>query len=321
MIGFLFCLCFWLLPCQVQAASTADATELISLEEECTLTLMYGYDGTYVSEIPVTLYQVAQVSADFQYTLTSEFAPSGLVVNGIRSTGEWNVIRSSLESYLLANHVEGVAAEVTNSQGKASFDSLEPGLYLTSAVHVVEEERELFFEAALISLPGLGENGCWQYQVQVAPKPEVLPLPGPDDTDQDIQLKVLKLWKGDAGRTDRPQEIQVEIFRNGVSYRTVTLSEENQWSYSWTVKEDGADWMVAERNVPSGYTATVEERTTSFVITNARIPETPPIEGETPPTEPPKTGDTSHIMLYLVLMQVSGATLVFLGIVRKKRRI
>jgi hypothetical protein len=100
----------------------------------------------------------------------------------------------------------------------------------------------------------------------------------------------------------------------------VILPEENHWAYAWTAPDDGADWMVVERDVPAGYTVTVEERAASFVLTNTLISENPPEEDETEPETSPKTGDTSNIMLYTMLMYGSGIILILLGISGKRKR-
>lgn len=350
-IAFLCWFCLCLLPCSAQAASFADAIEPISTESACSLTLSYTHNGTAFSGVPVKLYHVADVSAEFHYTLTAPFQSSGLILNGIQSAGEWDVVRSTLESYILANAIEADFTAVTNQGGQVQFAPLKPGLYLATAEDAVQNDRVYFFEPALIALPGLNTDGLWQYQITVAPKPGFLPPVTPDDSDN-IHLKVLKLWKGENSREDRPQSIEVEIFRNGTSDRTVTLSEENHWSYTWTAEDDGTDWMVVERNVPEGYTVTVEERTTTFILTNTRIPDEPPSEEppdepppedpppedpspedppedlppedppkDYPPTDSPKTGDTPHILLYTVLMYVSGIILILLGITGKRKRV
>lgn len=310
-IAFLFYLCLCLAPCCAQAASTLDAAEFISPEKDCSLILSYRDDGAALKDVPVKLYRIADVSADFQYSLTSPFAASGLVLNGIQTVGEWNVIRSTLETYILANDIEETLSSVTDRTGCARFEGLKPGLYLAGAVH----GEQCSFDSALIALPGLDEKGLWQYQLTASPKPVEKP---PVEPDEEIGFKVLKLWKGDSALSDRPQSIEVEIFRNGTSDRIVTLSKENNWVYSWTAKKDGASWKVAERNVPEGYTVTVEERPTAFILTNtlsADEPENP----ENPPEVSPETGDTSNIMLYTVLMYVSGIVLVLLGIAGKRK--
>lgn len=307
-IALLLCVCLCVMPYTAWAASTTDAREPISIDRECTLTIFYSHDGTAFPEQTVQLYQIADVSADFQYTLTPAFAETGLILNGIQTNGEWKVIRTTLESYIVAKKLAPEQTTVTDETGKADFSRLTPGLYLVSAVQVTLDDMECFFDSALIAVPGLGGDGLWQYEVAVSAKSEILP---PTEPDEEIQLKVLKLWKGDEGRPSRPKSIEVEIFRDGISYGVVTLSEENNWSYSWSAKADGASWTVVERNVPDGYTMTVGERETTFVITNTYQ--------DLPKPPPPQTGDTANTLLYTILMYVSGTMLILLGVARKRR--
>ena len=308
-VAVLLCISVLLLPVRGLAASTTDAKEPIDPAKTCTLTLSYSYDGTAFADVAVKLYRVAEISADFQYTLTSAFAASGLILNGVQTNGEWDVIRSTLEAHILAYGVEPDLTVLTDQAGQACFDALKTGLFLAVIGNVTQGELSCNFDSALVSLPGLGEDGRWQYQVAVAAKAELLP---PGGTEDEIQLKILKLWKDDDGRNTRPGSVEVEIFRDGVSSRTVVLSEENHWSYSWTAKDDGASWMVVERNVPDGYSVTVEKRGTSFLLTNT-------LEDPDGTKDPPKTGDPTNVWRYIVLMVLSGGGLIILGIVGKRR--
>lgn len=311
-IVFLLCFCLSWLPCYTQAASTVAARAPISPDKDCSLTIAYRYDGQSFSNHPVRLYKIADVSADFQYTLTAPFANSGLILNGVRSVSEWNVIRSTLETYILADGVTSDFNSITDSEGKASFDALKPGLYLAITERIIQNETIYVFDSAFIALPGLGTDGLWQYQVEISSKSQIIP---PSEDEEEIEYKVLKIWKGDSGNSARPTLIEVEIFRNGTSYQTVKLSEDNHWTYTWSVKDDGSDWKVVERNIPTGYTMTIEERETSFVITNTFTQDDP----NTP--TPPQTGDTSNIMLWFVLMIVSGSMLIILGITWKRNSV
>jgi hypothetical protein len=307
------CLCFYLMPYQVMAVSTSDAVEPIIPENECSLTVSYCYGETAFSGIQVKLYRIAEVSADFKYTLTQSFGDSGLILDGIRTAGEWNVVRSTLEAHILAYNIAPEFTSVTNEDGQACFKNLRTGMYLAIVNQVEQDDLHYRFDSALIALPGLGQDGRWQYQVSANAKGEVLP---PVDPDEKVELKVLKLWRGDEGRTDRPKSIEVEIFCDGISYKTVILSEENHWAYSWSAKDDGLSWAVVERNVPKGYTMTVEERQSTFVLTNTLTPTDPDDPGQ-----PPQTGDTSNIMLYVLLMIASGSMLIILGVTGKKSRL
>ena len=309
-ILFLFCFCLCLIPGYAQAASTADAAEPIVTANSCTLTLAYSCDGKILPSVSVTLHRVADVSADFQYALVSDFQNSGVQLNGVGSASQWNDIRTTLESHILAEQIAPEWAGVTDADGQIRFDSLKPGLYLAAAAAASLDDTRCVFDSALIALPGLGEDGLWQYEVKVSPKPQLIP-----PTEAQIQWKVLKLWKGDENKASRPESIEVEIFRDGISTQIVTLSEENHWGYSWTTEDDGARWMAVERNIPEGYTVAVEERGSTFVLINTMETE------EIPSTDTPKTGDTHNLMLYLILMFVSGFMMILLGLSLKRKRL
>ena len=307
------CLCFHLMSHQIFAASTSDAVEPIIPEKECSLTISYCYGEAAFSSAEVRLYRIAEVSADFKYTLTRSFEPFGLILNGIRTADEWNVIRSTLETNILAYNIPSEFSSLTNEDGQVTFDGLKTGMYLAVINQAEHWESYYQFDSALIALPGLENDGRWQYQVSVNAKGEILP---PIDPDSELELKVLKLWKGEENQNDRPKSIEVEIFCNGISYKNIILSEENHWAYSWVAKDDGSDWTAIERNVPQGYTMTVEQRRSTFVLTNTWMPTYPDDPGE-----PPQTGDTFNMMLYIMLMIGSGCMLVILGVAGKKSRI
>lgn len=295
------------------AASSSDAVESIMPEKECTLTVSYCYGDTAFSGVEVNLYRIAEVSADFKYTLTQLFESSGLILDGIRTAGEWDVVRSTLETHILAYQISPEFTARTNEEGQVSFEELKTGVYLATVSQVQEQDLQYRFDSALLALPGLDSDGRWQYHLSVNAKGEALP---PVDPDEKAEIKVLKLWKGDENRNVRPENVEVEIFCNGTSYETVILSEENHWAYTWYAKDDGSNWTVVERNVPQGYTMTVEERQATFVLTNTWTPIYPD-----DPDEPPQTGDTSNIMLCVLLMIGSGSMMIILGITGKKSRL
>lgn len=309
-IAFFVCLCFLLMPCYIQAVSTSDMTEPVIPDKECTLTITYAYNETPFTDVLVKLYKIAYVSDDYTYTVTPTFESLGLVLNGIQSNSEWNVIRSTVEAYIIASNIEPTCSVLTNGNGEACFDMLKTGLYLSVVGQTVSDDLRFNFDSALISLPDIDENGRMKYQVEASAKGEALP---PITPDEKIQLKVLKLWRGDEGKSDRPKSIEVDIFRDGIIYQTVVLSESNNWSYTWDTKDDGTSWTVIEKNVPSGYTMSVEDRGQSFILTNTRKPDS----SDTP--YPPQTGDTSNIWFNILIMIVSGCLLIALGITGKRR--
>lgn len=307
-IAFLLCFCMFLAPLTAQALTTTTATEPILPNQACSLSISYICNGITFSELPVKLYKIADVSADYQYTLATPFKDSKLSVNGIKNANEWNIIRSTLETYIIANKIPEDFKASTNLIGQADFESLPTGLYLATTEPIIKENFTYLFDSALVALPNLKVDGLWQYNVEINAKSQFLP---PIDSDEKEEFKVLKLWKGDFSKSNRPENVEIEIFRNGTSFGTAILSEENHWTYSWSTEDNGSDWKVIEVNVPSGYVMTVEQKENTFILTNTSSEKT-----DTPSV--PQTGDTTNILLYVIIMNISGIMLIVLGILRKR---
>lgn len=306
-IAVLVSLCLFVSTFYATAISTS---ETVDTEKKCSLTLSYICDKVKFRDVSVNLYKVATVDTDFQYTLTDPFVSSELNLNGVQTKDEWNEIRSTLESLIIADKIQANNIAKTNSDGTVSFESLKTGLYLAIVDTVTQNNLICAFESALISLPDVDMDGYCQYQVNVSPKGQIIM---PDE--KEVILKVIKLWKGEKEKNNRPESIEVEIFRNGESYKKVVLSQENNWSYIWKAKDDGAKWNVTERNVPDGYTMTIEKRDTSFVVINTYNSENPGDKSKAP-----QTRDTSDIMFYVIIMIISGVILMISGITGKRKK-
>ena len=175
MIAVLIYLCFCLMPVGAQAANTADAKEAIVTDKVCALTVTYRSGDIAFSDLTVRIYRVAEVSADFQYTLTPSFAPSALILNGIKSNSEWGVVRTTLESYIISNQIEADRTVKTDQNGQILVEDLPTGLYLVISDVAVYGDTSCEFKSALVSLPGLSDEGIWYYRVAITPKPVVLP--------------------------------------------------------------------------------------------------------------------------------------------------
>lgn len=132
------CICLCLMPCYAMAAS-------ISTDADCTLTIDYRYEDTGFAELPVKVYKIAEVSEDFQYTLTPEYANANVILNGVQTQGEWNVILATLESYILAGNLQADVISVTDEAGQVRFDNLETGLYLVGDVTVSQADVHCTF--------------------------------------------------------------------------------------------------------------------------------------------------------------------------------
>lgn len=90
------------------------------------------------------------------------------------------------------------------------------------------------------------------------------------------KLTVHKVWE-DNGYPERPDSVKVNLLKDGKVSETVTLNEENQWTYSWDNLDDRYAWTV-EEEVPEGYEASYKTVDNTVFITNHMdyVPVVPP---------------------------------------------
>ena len=277
----------------------AGAATMVDTGKPASLQLNYSYGQESYQGLEIKVYKVATISEYMDFTLTGSFADLPVEVNKIRTQEEWNQLASTVTALVLSEAIAPDATAQTDESGIAAFPTLSQGLYLVEGVRVEVEGGYRDFGSFMISLPDLDENDDWVYDVMAKPKSVF-----EEYQYEEIELSVSKLWK-DAGKEDkRPEAVTVELYKDSVLVETVTLSGENNWTYSWKTLDDGSVWQAVEVNVPEGYTMTVQRSGNAFVIVNT-------VDG---PTPPPQTGDFTDITLLFVIMCLAGIGLIFMGI-------
>lgn len=81
------------------------------------------------------------------------------------------------------------------------------------------------------------------------------------------KLTVHKVWD-DNSYPERPESVTVTLLKDGEPFEKVTLSEENQWTYTWDQLEELSTWTVEETEVPELYEVSYETKDTTVFITN-----------------------------------------------------
>ena len=274
------------------------AAESVDLEKACSLTLHYTQRDAALSAQEIALYRAGDVQENGTYALT---LPYPVEIQGIPSEAEWQEAASTLSAYLTADAVAPHYTATTDETGTVSFTGLTPGLYLIRGLTVAVPEGTCVFGDFFMFLPR-NESGSYTYDVDANPKHASFVPTGED-------YSVLKLWKDAGAAVERPKEVQVDILKDGQLWESVVLSAANDWRYSWSAPQ-GHSFTVVERNVPQGYTVTVTENQTAFVITNTAPPD----------TDNPQTGDSAPILLYILLLCLSGMALILLGIWALRRK-
>ena len=300
----------------------ALAAGSIETDRAVTLTVRFFHDKTPVSGAPFSLYRVADVSAYGAFTLTGDFKDDPVRLDDLSSDG-WRALAETLRALVLQRGRRPLDSGVTAKTGLLTFParqrSLRPGLYLLLGESFVSGGYSYTVEPSLICLPCADEvANVWDYDAQLAPKHSREPLP-PAPADDTLERKVLKVWD-DGNAAARPQEITIQLLKDGAVYDTVRLNAKNSWRYTWTkLPEYDASgrrisWTVAETAV-SGYTVSIRQEGVTFVVTNSKSPSTP-AQPSTPAG--PSLPQTGTVWWPVALLALCGAALLLAGLRCKK---
>ena len=307
--------------------SVAQAAGSIDLTRKPTLTLTYRDGKTALSGAKFSIYRVADADETGELTVRSEFDEFDLDIRG-KNDRRWREMAQTLESYVLRRELTPADSGKTDKTGMLTFPTqgktLAAGLYLVIGERHTQGGNDYDAEPFFVLLPTQDlENNEWVYDVSANVKFGKTPVPDDGDT---VTRKVLKVWDDDDAEDSRPQEITVELLRNGKVYDTVKLSEKNNWRYTWLDLDADARWSVTEKTV-SGYTVSITREGITFVVTNTKKPErtdTPdtPVKPSNPskPSSPtkPTLPQTGAVWWHVEALALSGLVFLILGALDRK---
>ena len=263
-----------LLPAQASAAGVIDTSC------DVRLTIEYRHDGEPVPSVPFNLYYVASVDAYANFTLAGDFANYPVSLENL-TAAEWTARAETLAAYADRDALTPLDSGKTDAQGTLTFpnqqERLAPGLYLVIGRRLVTERYTYTTEPFLIALPNL-ENDTWRYEVTASPKHTRTenPIVPPDGT---VDWRVIKIWKDDVEEL-RPDEVVIELLKDGKVYDTVRLNEKNNWRYTWKglpkYHTDGSsiEWRVTEQPLKR-YTVRISRDGNTFLVVNTYAPQKP----------------------------------------------
>ena len=307
--------------------SVAQAAGSIDLTRKPTLTLTYRDGKTALSGAKFSIYRVADADETGELTVRSEFDEFDLDIRG-KNDRRWREMAQTLESYVLRREFTPTDSGKTDKTGMLTFPTqgktLAAGLYLVIGERHTQGGNDYDAEPFFVLLPTQDlENNEWVYDVSANVKFGKTPVPDDGDT---VTRKVLKVWDDDGAGDSRPQEITVELLRNGKVYDTVKLSEKNNWRYTWLDLDADARWSVTEKTV-SGYTVSITREGITFVVTNTKKPDrtdTPdtPVKPSNPskPSSPakPTLPQTGAVWWHVEALALSGLVFLILGALDRK---
>lgn len=300
---------FLLLPFQTLAAGSID------LNRDVSLAISYQDGNTPLVGAVYDIFLVATVDEYGELTTAKDFAQFNVNIRG-ENDEAWRTLASTLEGYVLRDAVPPTDSGKTNDKGLVSFPTGEkhliPGLYLVLGQRHTQDG--FYYDASpfIVMLPGLDkEANAWVYDVSANAKFNSTEIPPEFST---VTRKVLKVWNDNGYEKERPQEVIVQLLRDGKAYDTVTLCADNNWRYTWDELDGCYQWTVVEKEL-GGYTVEVTQEGVTFVVTNTYNRDTP--AGPEEPSNPtlPQTG---LLWWPVPLLFVAGLLFIVIGLLRRR---
>lgn len=253
------------------------------------------------------VYRAGEITDNWDFVLTGAFKDIPADLNHM-DTETMTALSETLASYVAADGIEPDYSGTTDENGEVVFEGLPKGLYLILGESVIRGETRYDPVPFLLTVPSEDAEGKWSYETEADVKYETSVI-----RKEETEYKVVKCWAGDGSGKVRPTQITVDILKDGVLYDTQTLSEANNWSYSWKAEDDGSVWQVVEREIPKDYTVRIEKNKTMFLLTNTYTGDTP--------EKVPKTGDSGSVpLLTVTVLSLCGMALILAGLVVRSRR-
>ncbi len=248
--------------------------------ETCSLTLVCEVEDVILSDTTWNFYRVGEHVEDHTYVLTGDFADYPVSMENLTDKAMQDAA-DTLENYAVLDKIEPDDTGVTDESGMLTVDSLKPGLYLLSGTSKTIGYTEYIPSAILIDLTADGET----FDFTAYPKYRV------QDTLSGtvVRFTVQKVWMNDDDQPEsRSTALKVSIYQDEDLYEEVTLTEENDWSYTWNGLAE-SDWRVEEVEVPENYTVIYRSNEQQYLIVNTYEEKAPPSKTTTMTTTPSET--------------------------------
>lgn len=296
-----------LLPVQVHAIDRID------LSRDVHLTIHFTHEGQPLPGAELQIYKVADISERGEFSFLEEFAAYPLQFNELEGN-DWAAIANTFNSYIKMDNIQPTDTGITDGTGTVIFPRvrkpMEPGLYLITGNTLTYNDVCYTPVPSLVALPNReGDSHQWDYNVTVNMKYTFRTAPS--------DCRVIKVWKDDGNENKRPDSVEVNLLKDGKVEDTVTLSRDNNWSYTWIGLARENSWTVAEKTV-DGYTVSITQEQiaaeknspmhTVFNVTNTYT-------GNEADSKLPQTGS---LWWPVPVMLITGLLLIIAGVMRMK---
>ena len=221
-------LCAGALPQAVQAAAKTGSVTFSYELSGCTFRLYYI--GTYTDSD--------------NYELSSDFKNTAVSRADIEE-GNWFTFALTLDTVVVYAGISPTAEGTTGSDGTVTFSGLKEGIYLMTADTMTVDNTTYKVTPMIIQMPGYYTDGSYEYDREIT-----ISKYDTEVTVDYTSVSVMKVWD-DGDSASRPDSVVVYLLQgdDGAVFDEVTLSVENNWTYTWENLDASYTWRVAEQEM------------------------------------------------------------------------
>ena len=287
---------------------TALAAGSIDLNHPRSLTVTADYDDMPISGMQFDAYLISTVDEYGELTVADRFQEhaADLDIRG-KNDESWQAMAQILaREIMLDNNLKPGSSAVTDEAGAAVFSDIPMGVYLILG-STVERDGYVYSTSPFFAILPEQElsSDTWNYDVVANAKPGQEPLKA--------DYRVIKVWKDDCHRDQRPKSISISLICDGEAFDTITLPHNGAWSYTWKDLETNHQWTVTEKNENGYKEPHVRQEGNIFVVTNTCNKPTSPAQPGNPTL--PQTG---LLWWPVPLLIAVGLLFVVIGLIRRR---
>ena len=232
-----------------------------SAKTKGTLTLICECKDKPVKGLEWSLYRIGSFDGE-KIILEGEFAKLPVDMSDLSASG-LAASASTLKEFAFVYKYKTTDKANSKKDGSVELKFDEAGAYLIAAP-VYKDGKETFVPTPAIFI----------LDPEKEPETTIYPKIQKDAvlTGEIQRYQLVKIWENDENQPLKPNEIVVDIYRDFKYYETVTLSEANNWSYSWE-EEHYSEWSMIERKIPEGCAVIYRENGRQYVVVNTYVPD------------------------------------------------
>ena len=193
-------------------------------------------DTTTVSNAEWSIYKVGErKEADF--VLTGEFSDYPIDMSDFTDASKMQAVADTLDNYVKTDGITPVSTGKTDANGEVKLSADSVGLYLVSGKSFENTTAKFTPSPSLIEID---KDIVAEGQITVYTKFTYEEIPA-GDSDYGVR----KSWIVPDGQEKLiPDNIKVEIYRDGKLFDTVTLNADNNWEYTVVTKNNDKLFLI-----------------------------------------------------------------------------